>query len=345
MANSAARDSFPQLRKDPIVDRWVLIAPERAQRPTELEEPAHLAHHETCPFCEGREAETTPEVLAVRASESRRDGPGWQVRVVANRYPAVRIDAHGTTVADDFFASQPGVGAHEVVVECPQHEPSLSALSPEQVRLVFAAYRDRLLALREDERIAYAQVFKNHGVAAGASVEHSHSQILALTKVPPALREEFDAAMLYRRAHGRCLFCELVARECAAGTRMVSESEHVIAFTAFAGRFPYETWVIPKRHAGHFDQLSDSELTDLAATVRSILRRLGGVVEDPAYNYVLHTLPLRTESSASHWQPAYHWHVEILPRLTGVAGFEFATGCFANPVPPEEAAARLRAGL
>src|SRR5262249_30726319 len=161
-----------------------------------------------------------------------------------------------------------------------QHEPSLAALSPEQVRLVFAAYRDRLLALRQDERIAYAQVFKNHGVAAGASVEHSHSQILALTEVPPALREEFESAMVYWRAHRRCLFGDLVARERAAGSRMVTESEHIVAFTAFAGRFPYETWVIPKRHAGHFDQLSDPELTDLVTTVRSILRRLGGVVED-----------------------------------------------------------------
>jgi len=328
--------SFPQLRKDPIVDRWVLIAPERAKRPTELEELPHLTHHETCPFCEGREDETTPEVLAVRAPGSRRDGPGWQLRVVANRYPAVRADAGGVAMTDLLFAAAPGVGVHEVVIECPQHEPSLAALSSEQVRLVFAAYRDRLKALRADERIAYAQVFKNHGVAAGASVEHTHSQILALGRVPPILQDEMTAATAYQQSHGRCVFCDLLARERAVGSRMVSESENIAAFTAFAGRFPYETWLLPKRHAGHFDRLSDAELSDLAAAVRSILRRLGAVVEDAAYNYVLHTLPLRTES------PAFHWHLEILPRLTGVAGFEFATGCFANPVPPEDAAARLR---
>jgi len=332
--------TFPQLRKDPIVDRWVLIAPERAERPTELEEPAHLAHHETCPFCEGREGETTPEVLAYRAPGSRPDGPGWKLRVVGNRYPAVRGDILGKPCIDGLFAAEPGVGAHEVVVECPQHEASLAALPQEQIQRVFAAYRDRLKALRNDERLAYAQVFKNHGVAAGASVEHSHSQILALARVPHGLREEFDAANAYHRAHDRCIFCDLLAREREAGVRMVNETEYVAAFTAFAGRFPYETWLLPKRHAGHYDRLTDPELTDAANTVRTILRRLGEINDDAAYNYVLHTLPLRAADS-----PAYHWHIEILPRLTGVAGFEFATGCFANPVPPEEAAAQLRAGI
>jgi UDPglucose--hexose-1-phosphate uridylyltransferase len=331
---------FPQLRKDPIVDRCVLIAPERAGRPSDLEPPPRMAHHKTCRFCEGHEDETTPEVLAVRGAGSRPDGPGWRLRVVANRYPAVRGDAHGETVDRGQFVAQPGVGAHEVVVECPQHEPSLAALPPEQVRLVFAAYRDRLKALRKDQRIAYAQVFKNHGVAAGASVEHTHSQILALSQVPHGLRDEFDAADAYHRAHGRCAFCDLLLRECEAGVRMVAETEHVAAFTAFAGRFPYETWLLPKRHAGHHDGLTDVELTEVADTVRTILGSLGGLKEDAAYNYVLHTLPLRAAESL-----AYHWHIEILPRLTGVAGFEFATGCFLNPVPPEEAAARLRTGI
>jgi UDPglucose--hexose-1-phosphate uridylyltransferase len=318
----------------------VLIAPERAKRPTELEEPAHLAHHETCPFCEGREDETTPEVLAARAPGTQRDGRGWRLRVVANRYPAVRAEASGVATADELFITEPGVGMHEVVIECPQHEASLAALPPEQVRLVFAAYRDRLEALRHDERIAYAQVFKNHGVAAGASVEHTHSQILALPRVPHGIRQELDAASAYHQLNGHCIFCDLLSRERVAGARLVSETEHVIAFAAFAGRFPYETWILPKRHAGHYDRLTGAELMEAADTIRTILRQLGGLVEDAAYNYVLHTLPLRAAES-----PSYHWHIEILPRLTGVAGFEFATGCFANPVPPEEAAAQLRAGI
>jgi len=322
------------------VDRWVLIAPERANRPTELEEPARLTHHETCPFCEGREDETTSEVLAVRAPGSRPDGTGWQLRVVANRYPVVRAGERGESTADGLFAARPGVGSHEVVIECPQHEASLAALPREHVRLVFAAYRDRLRALRQSERIAYAQVFKNHGVAAGASLEHTHSQILALPLVPNGLREELDSAKAYHLSHGRCVFCDLLARERDAGIRIICETEHVAAFTAFAGRFPYEVWLMPKRHSGHYDRLGDAELTEVADSVRRVLRRLSVLVEDAAYNYVLHTQPLRAAES-----PAYHWHIEILPRLTGVAGFEFATGCFANPLPPEEAAARLREGI
>jgi UDPglucose--hexose-1-phosphate uridylyltransferase len=331
---------FPQLRKDPVVDRWVLIAPERAARPTELDVPAHLTHHEVCPFCEGREAETTPEVLAVRDPGSRPDGPGWRVRVIANRYPAARPDAGGSLVDAGLHVARPGVGWHEVLVECPQHEVSLAALPGEQVRLVFAAYRDRLVALRHDERIAYAQVFKNHGVDAGASLEHAHSQILAVPVVPREVRAELDCATAYARAQGRCVFCDLLARERTAGARMVLETEHVAAFTAYAGRFPYETWVLPKRHSGHFDRLKDGELADLAAAVRTLLRRLGAVVDDLAYNYVVHTLPLRAAES-----PAFHWHLELLPRLTGIAGFELATGCYLNPMPPEEAAARLQEGI
>src|SRR5581483_8195133 len=152
---------------------------------------------------------------------------------------------------------------------CPQHEPSLAALSAEQVRTVFAAYRDRLTTLRADRRLAYAQVFKNHGVAAGASVEHAHSQILSLSQVPRGIRDELDAAADYHRAHGRCVFCDLIARERADGERWVLETEYVVAFTAFAARFPYETWVLPKRHAGHFDRLGEEELTEIAAAVRT----------------------------------------------------------------------------
>jgi UDPglucose--hexose-1-phosphate uridylyltransferase len=315
---------FPQLRKDPIIDRWVLIAPERALRPTELEDPGHLAHHATCPFCEGHEAETPPEVLAIRNPGSAPNGPGWRVRVVANRFPAVRRDADS------------GYGAHELVVECPRHETSMAALSASQVRDVFDVFRDRLAALRADRRMAYAQVFKNHGAPAGASVEHAHSQILATDRVPREVRAELDAAAAYHSEHRQCVFCDLIERELAAGERIVLAGEQVVAVTAVAGRFPYETWLLPRRHAADFDRLSDAELADLAAAMRSVLRRLAAA-GDPAYNIVLHTAPM-------HGAPHYHWHWEILPRLTGIAGYELATGCYLNPLPPEEAAARLRNG-
>jgi UDPglucose--hexose-1-phosphate uridylyltransferase len=315
--------SFPQLRRDPVVGRQVLIAPERAARPTELEEPGHLAHHAACPFCEGHESETPHEVHALRQQGTAADGPGWQVRVIPNRFPAVRRDA------------ETAYGVHEVVIECPHHEYSMAALSDRQVRDVFSVYRDRLTALRADSRLAYVQVFKNHGAPAGASVEHAHSQILAGTVVPREVRAELDGSSAYHSQHGRCVYCDLIDRELAAGERVVLAGEHVVAVAAWAGRFPYETWLLPRRHGAHYHRLSEAELTDLAAVSRSVLRKLSAAADDPAYNVVLHTAPAAADES-------YHWHWETLPRLTGIAGYELATGCYLNPLPPEEAAARLR---
>jgi UDPglucose--hexose-1-phosphate uridylyltransferase len=252
---------------------------------------------------------------------------------VPNRYPAARPDAPPLLADDPLFTTRPGHGSHEVIVECPRHEASLAALPAEHVRDLFGVYRDRLAALRRQPGLEYAQVFKNHGADAGASVEHAHSQILGLSRVPRDVRDELDAAAAYHRAHGCCPFCDLLARELASGERLVLAGEHCVAFTAFAGRFPYETWVLPRRHAGHYDRLTAAELDDLAAVVREVLRRLGPV----PYNYVLHTAPLPAPEL-----PHYHWHWEILPRLTGIAGYELATGYFINPLPPEEAAQRLR---
>jgi len=334
-AQGTMSSAFPQLRKDPILDRWVLIAPERAARPTELDVPAHLTHHAVCPFCEGQEHDTPHESLALRAPDSRPDGPGWRVRVVPNRFPAVRRMA-GEPTADPLFKLEPGYGVHEVVIECPQHESSLAALPEEHVRDVFAVYRDRLAALRSDPRIAYAQLFKNHGAGSGASLEHAHTQILGLPRVPRTVQDELDATAAYHQAHARCIFCDLLERELAVGERVVLEGKHCAAVAAFAGRFPYETWVLPRRHAADFDRLTAAELADITRVVRTVLRRLAAAVADVTYNLVLHTAPFREPA------PHYHWHWELLPRLTGIAGFELAGGYFLNPLPPEDAAARLR---
>ena len=241
-----------------------------------------------------------------------------------NLFPAVRRNAGSA------------YGLHEVVIECPHHESSLAALTTEQVRDLFAVYRDRLVALRADPRLAYVQVFKNHGAPAGASVEHAHSQVLGGTEVPREVRAELAGANEYHEQYGRCVFCDLIDHELAAGERVVLAGEHVVAVAAWAARFPYETWLLPRRHAAHYDRLSDAELTDVAAVTRTILRRLSAAAGDPAYNILLHTAPPADEA------PHYHWHWEILPRMTGIAGYELATGCYLNPMPPEEAAGRLR---
>ncbi len=331
---------YPRLRKDPVVERWILIAPERAARPTEVDAPAHLAHHDTCPFCAGHEAETTPEVLALRDPGTAPNTPGWRVRVVPNLYPAVGRDTAARPLEDDLFVARPGSGAHEVIIECPRHESSVTALPVGHFRDLLGVYRDRLAALGRDPRLEYAQVFKNHGADAGASLEHAHSQILALPLVPPGVRDELDAAADYHRRHGRCVYCDLLERELATGERIVLAGKECVAVAAFAGRFPYETWVLPRRHDSHYERLTATELDDLAAVLHSVLRRLEQVAGPVCYNYVLHTAPLHTPSL-----DGYHWHWEVLPRVTGIAGFELATGTYINTLSPEEAAERLRAEI
>ena len=199
------------------------------------------------------------------------------------------------------------------------------------------AFRERILDLKNDRRFRYILIFKNHGAAAGATLEHSHSQLIALPIVPDFVREEIEGARQHFMAKERCVYCDIIKQELAAGRRVILETADIVALAPYAPRFPFETWVLPRRHAAHFDRLSDAELADLAAVMRTVLRRLTAAAGDVAYNYLLHTAP-----PAAGPGPHYHWHWEILPRLTGIAGYELATGCYLNPLPPEEAAERLR---
>lgn len=308
---------FPQLRKDPIVDRWVLIAPERAARPGALVANADEVPDDAadCPFCEGRELRTPPELFALRDAKSKPNSPGWKVRVVPNQFPAVRGD----------------LGSHELIVECPDHEVSWSAMSTKQISLVLRVIRDRMMARRQEGIWNYGQWFKNHGTAAGASLAHAHSQLLCLQDVPKALHDESAAI---RDRHGECVFCKLTDSELADGARIVRAHSHFVAIAAVAGRFPFETWLLPRTHQACFDQVPDESLEALATELLWLLRRLDDVVGKPGYNLVLHNGP---------WNGTdFHWHYELLPRITGIAGFEIGAGMFINPITPEDAAKRLR---
>lgn len=317
----------PSVRVDPIVGRRVIVAPERGRRPLLVAGEPLRDDPNACPFCEGREDRTPPESLAVRPSGSPPNGPGWLVRSVPNRFPAVRTDAAGPTLPDQF----PATGPHEVIVECPNHAVSLTELSVGQVGHVFRLWRERLRQLRDAGGVVYAQLFKNHGAAAGASVPHAHSQLIGLPAVPALVAEELAAC-----GNGECPFCRLLDGERRVGERWVTATDRIAAFTAYAGRFPYETWLLPRRHAARYEDADDRTVEELAGLLHTLLRRLEMREVGAAYNLVLHTSPFTVGESL------YHWHLELLPRLTGVAGFEWATGWFINPLPPEEAATRLR---
>lgn len=288
-----------------------------------------------CPFCPGREEETPPAIVTVR-DESGASG-GWLARVIPNKFPALRLSGEVSSRGDDFYESLEGVGAHEVVIESPEHVASLTELPPERVRLVLQLYRDRLTALQDDPRLVHGLVFKNKGAGAGASLVHLHSQLVAMPVVPGFVAEELTRSMEFWNERGRCLFCDLVERERAARERVVFETAGFLVFTPYASRFPFEISILPKRHNSHFERISEEGIEELGFVLKSALHKLATALGDPPYNYYIHSAPFRT-GELSH----YHWHLEIFPRTTRIAGFEWGSGCFINAMLPERAAAILR---
>jgi UDPglucose--hexose-1-phosphate uridylyltransferase len=329
---------MPELRKDPILGRWVIIAHERAKRPHDFksEAPAR-GQSEICPFCEGQESNTPPEIVAYRDFGSRPDGPGWRIRVVPNRFPALKIEGNLNKRGDGIYDVMEGIGAHEVIIETPLHRTSMAQLSPDNIREVLWVYRDRLVDLKRDSRLVHGMLFKNVGMAGGASLEHTHSQLIVTPIVPITVWEEMTGSLEFYNYRGRCIYCDMVQQELTVEKRLVHDSTHFTAFCPFASRFPFETWILPKAHSSHFENIPKPSLDDLAQVLRQILNKLELALDSPAYNYMIHTAPF------DHGElPHYHWHIEVIPRLTRVAGFEWGSGFYINPVPPESAAAFLR---
>jgi UDPglucose--hexose-1-phosphate uridylyltransferase len=290
-----------------------------------------------CRFCTGHEEHTTAEVLARRDPSTPANSPGWRVRAVPNKYPAVSPSLEGVLSDDGLFASQPGVGVHEVFIESPEHLTQSSQLSAEQFADVLWIYRQRLCDVRQDKRLKYGLIFKNLGELSGASLEHLHSQMLATPMLPATVAEELRAAENYHRRRGVCLFCDVLAAELAAGERIVAETKDWVAFCPYASRFSWETWVAPRQHDSDFTRLSDDQLASLGSFFRGVLARIEATLPVVSYNYWLHTSPFDT-LALEH----YHWHMEILPRVTNVAGFEWGAGFAINTLSPEEAAGMLR---
>src|SRR5512137_789833 len=329
---------MPELRRDPIVGRWVIIATDRAKKPSELARPAAAPVAGLCPFCPGQEDKTPREVYVTgRTPGAAANGPGWKVRVVPNRFPALKIEGDLDRKADGIYDLMNGIGAHEVVIETPDHGRPMKDLSDQELTEVLFAFKARMLDLRNDLRFRYILLFKNQGALAGASLEHPHSQLIALPITPRQVQDEIDGARRHFEHRERCIFCDVVAQERKDRSRLVFENEEFVVFAPWAPRSPFETWVVPKRHESNFEAEPRERLAFAAQALRSTLRRLNAALGRPAYNYMVHTNPLRDAPSAS-----YHWHIEVVPALTQVAGFEWASGFYINPVPPEEAAEFLR---
>ncbi|MEW6171407.1 MAG: galactose-1-phosphate uridylyltransferase [Candidatus Omnitrophota bacterium] len=327
-----------ELRRDPIVGRWVIVDTDHPATPDKFDKEVHTFNQTAnCPFCYGNEHLTPPEIEAFRYPDTKANTSGWQTRVVPNKFPALQIEGDLERRGLGIFDLSNGVGAHEVIIETPYHTKNIPELLDDEVEKMLEMYCRRGIDLRKDKRFKYIMIFKNYGASAGASMEHPHSQLIALPMVPKNVSEELTGAQNYFNYRDRCIFCDMMRQELQEKERIIEENRDFVAFCPFVSRFPFEVWIMPKKHSGYFCHISREGITELASILKGVLTRIKVVLSDPAYNYIIHTSPIDGEE-----REAYHWHFEIMPKLTRVAGFEWGTGFYVTPTPPELAAKLLR---
>jgi UDPglucose--hexose-1-phosphate uridylyltransferase len=327
-----------ELRKDPLNQRWVIIAAERAKRPSDFDMEQEGSPPSFDPFAPGNEAKTPQEIAAYRDAGTAPNTPGWRVRVVPNKYPALQVEGTLSPRAEGIYDHMSGIGAHEVIIDTPKTIRSFTALSDVAVQEMLWMYRDRLVDLSRDKRLRYGIVFKNVGQASGATLYHSHSQLIVMPIVPKNVQQKMAACQEFFDYRGRCLVCDMVTQETAQKARMVLDTGMFVAFEPYAPRTPFETWIVPKKHESHFESIHPTACEELAFILKQTVTRIEKCLGSIAYNYMFFTAPFDSPGL-----PHYHWHIEIIPRLTRQAGFEWGTGFYINPVPPEDAAEFLRA--
>ncbi len=337
---------MPTIRRDPITGRWVINPKIKDKLHSSLLDMEKLVDKGICPFCEGHEKSTPPEIFALRSKESRADGPGWEVRVVPNVSPALRVELELDRRAERMYDMMNAVGAHEVIIETPRHVADLADLEISQITKVIETYRQRIMDLKKDGRLRSIFVFKNYGERAGSSaIKHAHSQLIAVSVTPQSLKEELMGAKEYYDYRKRCVYCDIIKQELTFKKRVITENTHFLAISPFASRFNHEVWILPKKHSADFENVGQEEAGSLAALLKEVLLRLKVFLNDPPYNYILHSGPNRTKRRGGAWKTLsddYHWHIEIMPRYVRIDGFEWGTGLYINAATPEQAAENLR---
>ncbi len=330
---------MPEFRKDPVVGRWVIVSAERGTLPSDYATKKDKGEGWFCPFCMGNESMTPPEIFAFRKEGTEPDSPGWNIRVVPNKFPLFSSQPHRgmEREREGIFDKMSGVGKHEIIIESPDHDKELTDLPLTTLKKILFVYKMRTEELSKDPRFRYVVIFKNRGREAGASLEHSYSQIIALPIVPKGILEELNGGKRYHRDHDRCIFCDMVEQECQSGLRIIEENEDFITFAPFAARFPFETWIMPKVHMSNYRMIQQHQYQTLAILLSSTLKKLDIALSNPPYNLVFHSAPILGEDL-----PYFHWHIEIIPRVSKMVGFGWGTGFYFNPTPPEESAACLR---
>ena len=324
-----------ELRRDPITGRWIIVCLDKIPNLEDLKALPQEKKDKECPFCLGHERMTPPEITA-----HRKLGPsnssGWTVRVVPNKYPALRIEGELHKEGIGLFDLMNGVGAHEVIIETSDHFRDIHDLNKLEMEEVIWTYLARSMDLKQDKRLKYILIFKNYGIAAGASLSHPHSQLISLPIVPKRVKEELEGATRYFEYRGRCVFCDMIREETEEGDRIVYQDDKFIAFCPYVSRFPYEIWILPKKHQPDFASTERDAVPNLARALKTSLIKIKGLLNDPPFNFIIHTSPIN-----GYERDDYHWHIEIMPKLSKVAGFEWGSGFYINPVPPDIAASGL----
>jgi UDPglucose--hexose-1-phosphate uridylyltransferase len=326
-----------ELRQNPVTGNWVVITQDEVHDYSHYNEPAN------CPFCPGHEDKTPAEVYAI-GKNRQPNTPGWSLRVVPDKFPTLQIEGKLERRGEGLFNKMSGIGAHELVVETPDHFMTLAEMSPQDITILFKTYQTRIKDLKKDERFRYVLAFKNHGQIAGAAFVHSHSSIIASPFTPRRVKDEFRGAKEYFDFKQRCIFCDIIRQEQETGTRVIYENTGFIAIEAFAPRFRYETWILPKSHETFFEE-SDQDLAYLADITKVVLERINGCLNFPAYNLALHNGPnLLSNRDGVYWRTIYddfHWHIEIMPKVDPLSGSERSSIFGLTPISPEEAAKNL----
>ncbi|MBI2818984.1 MAG: galactose-1-phosphate uridylyltransferase [Acidobacteria bacterium] len=327
---------MPELRQNPITKQWVIVATERAKRPHELARKLEdvkpiPSYVEQCPFCPGNERLTPPESMQLM-----QDGK-WQVRVVPNRFAALARDGDLTRSLAGLKVVVNGVGHHEVIIETPDHSKTTALLSVSEVEMILDSYKRLYLNVAKDTRVEHITIFKNHGLGAGTSLEHPHSQLIATPIIPPDIRRRMEEALRFYDVHGQCIFCKVLADELAEEVRLIHQTEHFVSFIPFAALTPFSLWIFPRRHMASFPETKAEELRDLARMLRLVLAKLYHGLGNPDFNYIIRTAPCE-----NRYLRYYHWYLTIVPRLTRTAGFELGSGMYINPTIPEANAEFLR---
>ena len=323
-----------ELRKEPITRMWVVITNDHPRGPSDylpFKPPYQFPEAEgPCPFCPGNEGMTPKETFSLS-----REGGGWSVRVIPNKFPFFRIEGEFDRRPEGMYDVMEAIGAHEIVIEASEHQQSLAFMDPPQIEKVLIAYRERLIDLEGDRRFQQFLILKNYP---GLFNRHPHSHIVAMPVIPRRIDEEILGILDYYQRKERCIFCDIIKEEISGKKRVILETVHFLVFSPFASRFPFETWIIPKTHSPDFHRMNGEEMEDLSIAIRSLFIRFYKLLSDPPYSLTFHTSPVQSRFHRSE----YHWHIETRLRIGLREGFEWGTGFFVNPTPPEDAAAYLR---